>query len=533
MFKQKRRNVLLSSLLVLVLLVLAGCQPVGGLDVNKVLTNSFAVKSAESNQTITVELTPDHTGLTPEAQKVFDLFGNMKLTITDAKTEDPFHASMKGTLDYAKGSIPFQLSLDEQNIILQVEGAKKPLVLRTGAAALGSADMPSPLAKALQEEIQKLSKRMVEAAPSLASFLMGSSPNPNKISVENVSEKIHGESVSLQKLHAEVHGSELIDLVKGFLTNVLADEKGLKEFIGQLYDVYAPFLQAVLKQVGESENDEMTAMIMPYLQNKTLAVEFVFTTLKTQLGMVLSKYDATVAAYFATEEGAATKAWLDGGQYIKTDLYFDRDGMTRKSVTELMITAPEGKADGLKSIKITSAAEMWNINKAVKADKIDTSAGVIDLNGTTGRMTPSKIVASLDPNSQLYKLLRNELQITKKEITMLMNDDNDYGFFGTKPYNDNGTVMVPVRFVVEQLDAEVEWDEATKQVKITDPLKGSVITLTVGSTTATVNGTPQTLEKAAALVDGTTYIPVRFVTENMGAQVKWDQETQTVSITRE
>ncbi|CAG7647235.1 copper amine oxidase N-terminal domain-containing protein [Paenibacillus allorhizosphaerae] len=533
MFKQKRRTMLLSSLLVLVLLVLAGCQPVGGLDVNKVLTNSFSVKSAESNQTITLELTPDNTGLSPQAQKMFDLFGKMKLTVTDAKTEDRFHASMKGTLEYAKGQIPFQLAMDDQQLTLQIEGAKKPLVLRTGAAALGSAEMPSPLSKALQEEIDKLSKRMVESAPSLASFVTRSFPNPNAISVENVSEKIHGESVNLQKLHAEVRGSELIDLVKGFLTNVLADEKGLKEFIGGLYDVYSPFLLAMAKEAGELENDPMTDMIMPYLQNKTLAVEFVFTFLKTQLEQALSKYDASVAAYFATEEGAATKAWL-GGQYVKVDLYVDRDGMTRKSVTELMITAPEGKADGLKSVKVTSSAEMWNINKPVKADKVDTSAGVIELNGTTGRITPSKIVASLEPNSQLYKLLKNDLQITKKEITMLMNDNgNDYGFFGTKPYNDNGTVMVPVRFVVERLDADVEWDAATNLVKVTDPLKGTVITLTIGSTTATVNGTPQTLEKAAVLVDGTTYIPVRFVTENMGAEVKWNQETQTVSITRD
>ncbi len=223
---------------------------------------------------------------------------------------------------------------------------------------------------------------------------------------------------------------------------------------------------------------------------------------------------------------------LNGNQVFKMDMYVDEDLMTRKSASELLLTLPQGLEGGLKSIKVTSTAETWNINQPVAINQIHTTGGVIELNGNETRVTPSKIVASLDPNSQLYKLLKNDLQVTKKDIQLFINEEVD-PFLSIKPFNDQGTVMVPARFVAERLDADVEWDAAARQVKVTDHLNGTVILLTIDSKEATVNGQAKQLEKAAVLVDNVTYIPVRFVSESMGAEVNWDQDSQMVSITRD
>lgn len=530
--KKKRWNSVLILMMIGVLVVLAGCQPVANVDVSKALANSFAVKSAESTQTLTVELTTDPSAaMTPEDKRMLDLFSKITIDITESKMKDPLHASMKGTLGYSGGRIPFEMVMTDTNYIIQIEGAKKPLVIRNDAAAWNPAAGSMPMSDELQKQLRQLTVKAVEEMPSLAGFFTRNFPNPNTITVQEVNEFVNGESLNLQKIHAEIYGSELVGLIQGFLTNMLADEQGLKDFIGTLYDLYAPFMKQVMQETADP-NDPTADMISPYLNNKTLAVEFVHTFIKTNLEQMLAQYDQSVEAMFASEMGAQAKAWLNDNQVFKMDMYIDKDYMTRISTAELLLTMPQGLDGGLKSIKVTSEGKMWNINKPVEMSQIDTSEGVIEVNGSSSGINPSKIVASLDPNSQLYKLLKNDLKITKKEINLFMNEEADL-FLNTKPYNDQGTVMVPARFVVERLDADVKWDAAARQVKVTDPLSGSVILLTIDSTTASVNGQAQQLEKAAVLVDSTTYVPVRFVSESLGAKVTWDQEIQMVTITRD
>ncbi|SDI25309.1 copper amine oxidase N-terminal domain-containing protein [Paenibacillus naphthalenovorans] len=531
--KKKRWNSALILMMIGVLAILAGCQPVANVDISKALANTFAVKSAEGKQSLTVELTADPSAvLSPEDKRIFDLFSKITLDITEYKAKDPLNASMKGTFGYSGGSIPFEMVMTNTYYIIQIEGAKKPLLIRNDASTWNPAGDPIPLSDELQKQLQQLTEKAVDAMPSFGTFFSRNLPNPNTITVEEVNETVNGESLNLQKVHAEIYGKELVGLVKGFLTNVLADEQGLKEFIGTLYDLYVPFVKQMMQEIGTEPNDPTAAAITPYLNNKTLAVEFIHTFIKTNLEQLLADYDQSVEALFASEAGAKAKEWLNGNQVFKMDMYVDEDLMTRKSASELLLTLPQGLEGGLKSIKITSTAETWNINQPVAINQIHTTGGVIELNGNETRVTPSKIVASLDPNSQLYKLLKNDLQVTKKDIQLFINEEVD-PFLSIKPFNDQGTVMVPARFVAERLDADVEWDAAARQVKVTDHLNGTVILLTIDSKEATVNGQAKQLEKAAVLVDNVTYIPVRFVSESMGAEVNWDQDSQMVSITRD
>ena len=89
--------------------------------------------------------------------------------------------------------------------------------------------------------------------------------------------------------------------------------------------------------------------------------------------------------------------------------------------------------------------------------------------------------------------------------------------------------LVPLRAIFEKLGATVTWDQATqtaRAVKGTDTVQ-----ITLNSTTAYVNGEAQTLDVPAMAIDGRTLVPVRFVSEALDAQVDWLQDTQTVRIT--
>jgi hypothetical protein len=212
------------------------------------------------------------------------------------------------------------------------------------------------------------------------------------------------------------------------------------------------------------------------------------------------------------------------------DFYVDHDNMIRKSATQINIALSPEKTGGLKGIQIATTVEAWNLNKPVTIDQIDKTNGVAEFSGFVS-MSPSKLLSSLDSKSQLYQLLKNDLKITKKDIRMVV-DNTDSGD-SIRPYNKNGNVMVPARFVVEQLDATVNWEEATNQVTITDELRGIKIVIAIGSQTASVNGVIKPLEAAPELTNGSTFVPVRFIAESLGATVGWDAATNSVIIQRD
>ena len=97
------------------------------------------------------------------------------------------------------------------------------------------------------------------------------------------------------------------------------------------------------------------------------------------------------------------------------------------------------------------------------------------------------------------------------------------------PFITDGTTLVPVRVVSENLGASVQWDQATRTVTI--GLGSTRIVLTVGRTTATVNDRSVVLSQAARIVAGRTFVPLRFVSEALGASVDWDQQSRRVTVT--
>ena len=90
--------------------------------------------------------------------------------------------------------------------------------------------------------------------------------------------------------------------------------------------------------------------------------------------------------------------------------------------------------------------------------------------------------------------------------------------------------MLPVRYVAEALGAKVDWDGKTSTAIITgDSVE---IRITVGSSSATVNGTAVSLDSPAFIESSRTYMPVRFVAEALGAKVDWDGATSTATLTK-
>jgi hypothetical protein len=98
--------------------------------------------------------------------------------------------------------------------------------------------------------------------------------------------------------------------------------------------------------------------------------------------------------------------------------------------------------------------------------------------------------------------------------------DDEIMEFATQPFIEKGTIMVPFRAIFEKLGLEVGWDSTTSSV--TGTKEGLSIILQVGNNKASVNGVSKTLLVAPKNVNGSVFIPLRFVGENAERDVVWD-----------
>lgn len=122
---------------------------------------------------------------------------------------------------------------------------------------------------------------------------------------------------------------------------------------------------------------------------------------------------------------------------------------------------------------------------------------------------------------------------TTLEIRLKLGEDqiliNNESVKIEKPYVNNGTTLVPLRVITTAFGAALTWDSETQTVGLK---YGEIfISLKIGSTTATVNGKKEELEAAPELSNGTTMVPLRFISEKFGAAVSFDDATSSISIT--
>lgn len=101
------------------------------------------------------------------------------------------------------------------------------------------------------------------------------------------------------------------------------------------------------------------------------------------------------------------------------------------------------------------------------------------------------------------------------------------------PVIHNGRTLLPVRSLIEALGGSVSWNGMTRVTTVV--LGGRTVQLTVGSSKAIVDGRQVTVDSTNTavvpeIINGRTYLPLRFLAENLGISVAWDASSQTVTV---
>lgn len=115
------------------------------------------------------------------------------------------------------------------------------------------------------------------------------------------------------------------------------------------------------------------------------------------------------------------------------------------------------------------------------------------------------------------------VRITVSVNSALINVNGAGVLMDAVPYIADGRVMVPVRFVAEALGAEVLWLEKEQSVLI--KLDGRTLSLRIGEV---FDG----MDVPAVIVEGRTMVPLRFVSEQLGCNVIWNDAMKTAVIYR-
>lgn len=120
------------------------------------------------------------------------------------------------------------------------------------------------------------------------------------------------------------------------------------------------------------------------------------------------------------------------------------------------------------------------------------------------------------------------------DVFALIIDEKTASVFGeikesdVAPVIKNNRTMLPARFVAENLGAEVEW--TAEERKVTVKNETTTIEIVIDSAVAWVNGEEVALDSPAFIQNDRTYTPVRFIVENLGAQIDWNPDLRMVTI---
>lgn len=113
-------------------------------------------------------------------------------------------------------------------------------------------------------------------------------------------------------------------------------------------------------------------------------------------------------------------------------------------------------------------------------------------------------------------------------LRVVVNGERIY-FPDAQPFvDDKDRTQVPIRFVSEALGAEVLWNNEDKIATI--ELDEKKIVLPVGKTTYELNGVQKSMDTSALIQEERTFVPLRFVSEGLGATVTWDAAIKTAYI---
>ncbi|THF82606.1 stalk domain-containing protein [Cohnella fermenti] len=509
---------LVPSMAVLLAAVPAGCESVGGLDLNKVLVEkTVASVSVDAQQTTSTTigfsldwndelLAEDLAGESEEdaaqLKRWTEWLSSVTLKLNGTRTDGDGRLLSTGVLSFGKGEIPFRLHADESALLIEVEGAKRPLYLDLGEAdglggiASGGMVGESPwLGLAGTEEGKTLVR-------SVATYFIGHLPNPPSIEAKGTSIDLNGTQTNVTAVHAELNGKDLADLVPVYLDALASDEEGLKKLLTEVAAWLGELPPELQEALGLTESDLPSEEDIAETSGEMI----------DSFGQMKEEFEA-----YLEELEEDPDMGFEKSTTLVADLYVDSSLSIRKASAELTIAIPEQAGYGavpLESVTIRFDQENWVDEDAAPIPDVEKplrSLGADELAG----MTSVRALRQFNSDSLIYDLLKNDLAIDDTSFMLYPVDVWNW----EAPYyeDENGEILLPVRQTLENFEASVTYSGG--KVGFYDEATYLQAALSVGSDQVKVNGAWTTWSHPVVAIDGLAYAHADDLLGLLGAQI--------------
>ena len=140
-----------------------------------------------------------------------------------------------------------------------------------------------------------------------------------------------------------------------------------------------------------------------------------------------------------------------------------------------------------------------------------------------------KIIAKLGNKTSTLSLYDENTKLIKMKINDVNYSINGEGKkMDAKPFIKNDRTLVPLRFIVEAIGGEVNWDNDNRLVTVNS--KGKTIELPIDSKTIKIDGQDVNIDQAAIIKGDRTFVPIRFIAENLDMVVNYINDTRVIEI---
>ncbi|SMP66112.1 stalk domain-containing protein [Anoxynatronum buryatiense] len=150
---------------------------------------------------------------------------------------------------------------------------------------------------------------------------------------------------------------------------------------------------------------------------------------------------------------------------------------------------------------------------------------------------PSEVVVPIEETSSGLASSPAQVEIVLNVGQYAYSVNGQQKQMDAQPVIFQGRTLLPIRYITEALGAAIAWNGEDQKVTITQDEQ--IIELWVNNSTAMINGQPVPIDVGNSQVTpliippGRTMLPLRFITESLGCQLKWDADTQQITIIRQ
>lgn len=567
---------ILAVIMVLSMVIAAGCQAVAGVDLNQVIKNMMKVTSAEGKYELEFKLNLNEDELAMIAEEAGEdeeqseqfiemlrQYSHVKLAINEYKQQDEYHASMKGAITFGdQTSLGFDLSMSDKLAVIKLDGAKQPFSLDlTGEheeelrryyyetelgwdyeEMFGSEELEGTAEADYDEAaviaaVQKMSELITD-------FSVGHLPNIERLSVKPVIEQINGVSTDLIAIQGEIKGLELWDWAKKLVSSLASDREGLEKLIGEIFNIYAEqeeqlaalglggaesYVLGIGGPMPEAEDD--AGEYIETEEEAELSPEEIKQQIVDELLTMLSELEQSMTE-MNEEDLLVLEQVLNDSLQIAFDYRVDSSLNLRKQSFSLHYSIDpalkqEAELYGVDGFSITAASQFWNVNGEVKAKEPAKTLNTVSVE-SLAYMQGFEVVELFEKDSLIDKLLREQFRITKQSYWNYLDEEWEYSVY----LNDKKQAMIPARDIMEQFGGKVTYNPQTKQVFLLDKATNTTIEIAAGSNIAVINGEEVQWSAPVEARHGIVFVPARAMAEALGAEIDWYNEGY-LEITRE